>query len=808
MLLCAALALCVAADSTAALAQPTNLSEAIACLRSPAAADRSLAAAGEVGPLLGSLCARESSARAPSTTFLQLPDTNAGRSAAGYVSWQRARDTTGATPPARRGMAVALEGAGASGERMWLYGGCDVTQPLAECSSDTHALGLDTKAWSSYGSLRSASVAGGRSGASATAWGRQLLIFGGVRDGAPTNDLLAFDTAALTWSRPPVATGVRPRERTSHAAAAPATGGQLWVFGGSSDSETFGDLWLLEGALEGPLRWRQPPTTGETPPPRKGHAMVMLDERLFVWGGSAAGVSRDERLWVLELRTMRWSATSGDGLRAPPHPREGHVMIAVQQRLVLTGGCDFGARVCFGEVDFFDPVLQRWERPEQVGTAAAARHGSVAVARGAQMMLYGGCDLGSRHCSNELHEISCHFGAAAPGGCYRDCSGKGLCVRGLCACAPGWGGSGCDELLLTCANNCSSHGLCVHGQCRCEPGFVGEACENEKRCEAECSRHGVCLHGRCYCDKGFAGDACDLPLDCQANCSHHGICYRGQCHCEPGRKGDTCELTYECEGGCGGRGECVEGVCQCEPGWSGGTCQTPALCAANCSGMGVCAHGRCWCGPGFSGEACETRVGTRKKDCSAQGVCLESSCVCRAGFAGDDCSHQVATLRCPNECTDALHGVCREGRCLCFPGYSGGDCAVAATCVDGCNGHGLCVNGECLCEHGYGGDSSPPKAAPAPTLAPAATASAAPAPASARRAGQAPTARFRLGVPTGAQVRASATTAAASASPASPAKTARRSSAASREGSSARDTASARMDAAIATRDMRAAAAR
>lgn len=132
------------------LAQPTNLSEAIACLRSPPA-DLLAAEAGEVGMLVGALCARgDRAARKAaqlSSSFLQLRQENSprGRSAAGYLSWQHTRNCTGSAPRARRGMAVALEGAGAGGERMWLYGGCDASDAgQGGCSSEIHSLGLDT----------------------------------------------------------------------------------------------------------------------------------------------------------------------------------------------------------------------------------------------------------------------------------------------------------------------------------------------------------------------------------------------------------------------------------------------------------------------------------------------------------------------------------------------------------------------------------------------------------------------------------------------------------------------------------------
>jgi tenascin len=82
------------------------------------------------------------------------------------------------------------------------------------------------------------------------------------------------------------------------------------------------------------------------------------------------------------------------------------------------------------------------------------------------------CDAlwtGEDCCTPRLHEH-----------CPHDCSGNGECVNGVCACARGWGGLGCDALETgTCPHDCSGHGECREdGTCRCESGFAGAGCEH------------------------------------------------------------------------------------------------------------------------------------------------------------------------------------------------------------------------------------------------------------------------------------------------------------------------------------------
>jgi hypothetical protein len=60
------------------------------------------------------------------------------------------------------------------------------------------------------------------------------------------------------------------------------------------------------------------------------------------------------------------------------------------------------------------------------------------------------------------------------GGCYLNCSGRGACSDGVCQCAAGFTGTGCEVDQALCANNCSNAGTCISGVCSCHSGFRGE----------------------------------------------------------------------------------------------------------------------------------------------------------------------------------------------------------------------------------------------------------------------------------------------------------------------------------------------
>merc|ERR1719272_1467487 len=99
-----------------------------------------------------------------------------------------------------------------------------------------------------------------------------------------------------------------------------------------------------------------------------------------------------------------------------------------------------------------------------------------------------------------------------------DCNGHGMCLKGECYCARGWGvdpkkGSMgptvCQDAI--CQHDCGAHGHCAASNCVCDLGWKGPMCR-EPSCGSECSGHGVCAFwsganspGECKCTDGYNG---------------------------------------------------------------------------------------------------------------------------------------------------------------------------------------------------------------------------------------------------------------------------------------------------------------
>lgn len=218
-----------------------------------------------------------------------------------------------------------------------------------------------------------------------------------------------------------------------------------------------------------------------------------------------------------------------------------------------------------------------------------------------------------------------------------DCGGHGMCVKGECFCAAGWGvksGEGTMALANVCADpvcpvDCGAHGLCKENMCVCQDGWKGPACR-EPKCVDDCSGHGTCSFllanspAECVCEYGFSPPNClSVALyqklrPCPNGCSGNGLCMDGRCVCEEGSTGLDCSGVV------------------CPVGTSGPSCQYRA-CPRDCSGYGVCFNGECACDNNHLASDCSI-----PKKC--YGACHEVCMVDLAGAACEFCKGQCLTL--------------------------------------------------------------------------------------------------------------------------------------------------------------------
>jgi len=142
----------------------------------------------------------------------------------------------------------------------------------------------------------------------------------------------------------------------------------------------------------------------------------------------------------------------------------------------------------------------------------------------------------------------------------QECSGRGTCSSGACACVPGFGGPACER--TTCPNDCSGHGMCQPLQRFA--AMVAESSPNAARSLQTGAtvdvKYSLAFDAKkqysCFCEIGFRG------VDCADVACPSGPDPMGGLGGAEGRE-------------CSGRGSCdtSTGTCQCAQGYFGARCE-------------------------------------------------------------------------------------------------------------------------------------------------------------------------------------------------------------------------------------------
>ncbi|EAL21307.1 hypothetical protein CNBD3610 [Cryptococcus deneoformans B-3501A] len=175
----------------------------------------------------------------------------------------------------------------------------------------------------------------------------------------------------------------------------PSHSGHMLVFGGLVNEKVRNDLWSIDIR---DLSVMYVKTKGDAPPPRVGHASVIMDRIMVVWGGDTkidVADEQDEGLYILDLRSQEWTKVP---ISKGPVGRYGHAACMVENRFYVFGGQADG--MFMNDMWMYDikqlsgtAMVHTWEQVSYTTPPPPRRTGHVLVAASSgKLYLFGGTD--------------------------------------------------------------------------------------------------------------------------------------------------------------------------------------------------------------------------------------------------------------------------------------------------------------------------------------------------------------------------------------------------------------------------------
>jgi len=135
------------------------------------------------------------------------------------------------------------------------------------------------------------------------------------------------------------------------------------------------------------VTWSVPGVKGTAPQPRQNHTAVIIDHKMYVFGGTTTNKKVLGDMNVLDLESLTWSTAEPTG--HPPSARYGHSCVVYQKLLLVFGGFDGSKRL--NDVYKYDTIKNVWIQPDVKGEKPDARSSHCAALLGnTRMDVYGG----------------------------------------------------------------------------------------------------------------------------------------------------------------------------------------------------------------------------------------------------------------------------------------------------------------------------------------------------------------------------------------------------------------------------------
>lgn len=197
--------------------------------------------------------------------------------------------------------------------------------------------------------------------------------------------------------------GTIPGARSSHAIA--MVGQKAYVFGGELTPRVPVENKLHVFDLEN-CTWSVADVTGDVPPPRVGVTMASVGETIYVFGGRDKAHKELNELYSFDTCTNKWTLISSGDTEGPAN-RSYHSMTSDGiRRVYVFGGCGVDGRL--NDLWAYDVVDQKWIKFPSPGENCKGRGGpGLVVSSGKIWVVYGfaGMEVDDVHCFDPVHEV-------------------------------------------------------------------------------------------------------------------------------------------------------------------------------------------------------------------------------------------------------------------------------------------------------------------------------------------------------------------------------------------------------------------
>ncbi|CAE6444982.1 unnamed protein product [Rhizoctonia solani] len=241
-------------------------------------------------------------------------------------------ETTGNKPSPRYGHQSAL-----AGGLLIVWGGATsiVNRQLAPSDDDSvYTLNITTHHWTKRDIQPAPSA---RAGHAACIHGDQFIVFGGwLKPGQHLKDLWRIDLASppgnLKWEKIELASESQsPPERAWNGMVAYRE--KLYVFSGANNKTPYNDTWCFDMVTR---VWTSLKCTGPIPPPRRYHAVSLVGDAVYMFGGLDKSDNDLGDTWSFKIDEQKWYRFPS--MDSQPSARYRHVQTVIDGCVLFVEG--------------------------------------------------------------------------------------------------------------------------------------------------------------------------------------------------------------------------------------------------------------------------------------------------------------------------------------------------------------------------------------------------------------------------------------------------------------------------------------